>query len=339
MATKTISQLTAATTPLAGTEELPIVQGGVTVKASANSIADLFVESLIIDADGSIGNTDNISYTIRPSFPSIINGPTIISSKAICNFGLSSYGQFTATYINISGPSVFYTMGIQNFPNLTSISCTAQRIIDNIALSDNPNVTSINFPNLNSVKDLSIGGYNSSVTFNFSSLVTVSGTITFSGNSGVGSTVNNSLFPLLTRAGIAVVDTSSISSVNLPSLNYLNYYYSAKNVAVNLPNIIECTSSDISLYYSISSGTFIIGTVGITKKWANSPNLYLSDANLNVTSVNNTLTVLASLNGTNGTTSCNNGTLVIAGGCAAPTGAGITAKTVLEGRGWTVYTN
>ena len=41
MANKKISQLTGATTPLAGTEELAIVQGGQTVKATAQDIADL----------------------------------------------------------------------------------------------------------------------------------------------------------------------------------------------------------------------------------------------------------------------------------------------------------
>lgn len=41
MADKKISQLTGATTPLTGTEELAIVQGGSTVKATAQDIADL----------------------------------------------------------------------------------------------------------------------------------------------------------------------------------------------------------------------------------------------------------------------------------------------------------
>ena len=41
MANKKISQLTSATTPLTGTEELAIVQGGQTLKATAQDIADL----------------------------------------------------------------------------------------------------------------------------------------------------------------------------------------------------------------------------------------------------------------------------------------------------------
>ena len=41
MSDKKISQLTAATTPLAGTETLPIVQGGNTVKATSQAVANL----------------------------------------------------------------------------------------------------------------------------------------------------------------------------------------------------------------------------------------------------------------------------------------------------------
>lgn len=41
MADKKISQLTGATTPLTGTEEIAIVQGGSTVKATAQDVADL----------------------------------------------------------------------------------------------------------------------------------------------------------------------------------------------------------------------------------------------------------------------------------------------------------
>lgn len=41
MASKKISQLTSASTPLTGTEELAIVQGGQTLKATAQDVADL----------------------------------------------------------------------------------------------------------------------------------------------------------------------------------------------------------------------------------------------------------------------------------------------------------
>ena len=51
MADKKISQLTGATTPLTGTEELAIVQGGSTVKATAQDVADL-AGGIIVEGAG-----------------------------------------------------------------------------------------------------------------------------------------------------------------------------------------------------------------------------------------------------------------------------------------------
>ena len=48
MANKKISQLTGASTPLTGTEELAIVQGGQTVKATAQDVADLAGASYLV---------------------------------------------------------------------------------------------------------------------------------------------------------------------------------------------------------------------------------------------------------------------------------------------------
>lgn len=45
MTNKTITQLTAATLPLAGTETVPITQGGVTVKATNNDFRPKQIQS------------------------------------------------------------------------------------------------------------------------------------------------------------------------------------------------------------------------------------------------------------------------------------------------------
>ena len=72
MADKKISQLTAASTPLTGTEEIAIVQSGSTVKATAQDIADLagapykVYSALISMADGGatvFQNTLGVSIT------------------------------------------------------------------------------------------------------------------------------------------------------------------------------------------------------------------------------------------------------------------------------------
>lgn len=64
MADKKISQLTGATTPLAGTEVLPIVQGGSTVKVSvANVTAGRAVDALSLSTTTGVKNTSAGSDT------------------------------------------------------------------------------------------------------------------------------------------------------------------------------------------------------------------------------------------------------------------------------------
>jgi hypothetical protein len=61
MADKKISALTASTTPLAGTEVLPIVQGGSTVKVSiANVTAGRAVAASSLTTTGNINTTGGI---------------------------------------------------------------------------------------------------------------------------------------------------------------------------------------------------------------------------------------------------------------------------------------
>lgn len=70
MADKKISQLIGATTPLTGTEELAIVQSGLTVKATAQDVADLAPQELPTQVIGNAGKflqangTGNVSYQL-----------------------------------------------------------------------------------------------------------------------------------------------------------------------------------------------------------------------------------------------------------------------------------
>jgi len=68
MADKKISQLTAATTPLAGTEVLPIVQGGSTVKVS--------VSDLTAGRDVSLDKVNSLPIR-RVSFPNLTVGQSV----------------------------------------------------------------------------------------------------------------------------------------------------------------------------------------------------------------------------------------------------------------------
>ena len=66
MADKKISQLTAATTPLAGTEVLPIVQSGSTVKVSSDDLTVKNVRSNATTASKSCMRVLRSSATIWP---------------------------------------------------------------------------------------------------------------------------------------------------------------------------------------------------------------------------------------------------------------------------------
>lgn len=340
MPSKKISQLAPATTPLAGTELVPIVQNGVTVKVPASEVGALFATPIIIDANGKIGDATSIQYNLSSFFPTVITGPTAIQPKVLANFNLNQNGGFTATYVDVSGPSEFTGFSVNGFSSLTSISCSAE-YIGTVNVSSNENLTNISFPNLKTVPyGIDIGYYylSSSVTYNFPSLE--EGFITF-GDPSTISEVNNSLFPVLKRSGFGVYDPA-ITSINLPSLQYFTGLFLSTSPDIYLPNVIECTLASMGLGSPNPSGVFIVGTVGITKKWGDGVNpvyIQMGAAALNQASVDNFLTVLASLDGTNGTTSSDNGYLSIANLNAAPSPAGLAAKTVLEGRGWTVLTN
>jgi hypothetical protein len=94
MANKKISQLTGATTPLTGTEELAIVQGGSTVKATAQDVADLggglpyLVYTAILTQTGTtapvatvLENTFNETFSItRPTSTGNYNIESVNSS-------------------------------------------------------------------------------------------------------------------------------------------------------------------------------------------------------------------------------------------------------------------
>jgi len=93
MADKKISQLTAATIPLAGTEPVPLVQSGNTVKATAQNIANLAIPSQTgqggkyLTTNGSVASWGTVSggtptYQGRFSVSSSVLSTTILSNTS-----------------------------------------------------------------------------------------------------------------------------------------------------------------------------------------------------------------------------------------------------------------
>lgn len=106
MSDKKISQLTAATTPLTGTETLPIVQGGQTVKASAQSIANLAPAEL----PSQTGNNGKYLTTngTTASWGTVTAGQNYKTIAAV--FSLSGGSITGTTLYNDTGATITYTL-------------------------------------------------------------------------------------------------------------------------------------------------------------------------------------------------------------------------------------
>tara|TARA_R110002126_G_C10467511_1_gene500787 strand:- start:263 stop:907 length:645 start_codon:yes stop_codon:yes gene_type:complete len=121
MADKKISQLTAATTPLAGTEVLPIVQGGATTKVA---VSDLTNGRAVTAGSMSIGSAINAGWgsttrVVQTSLSGALSGSTagfraVVSNnlyfdntnwKYMYGIGASNYEQNAGNHYWFTAPS------------------------------------------------------------------------------------------------------------------------------------------------------------------------------------------------------------------------------------------
>jgi hypothetical protein len=123
MANKKISQLTGATTPLTGTEELAIVQGGQTVKATAQDVADLGgLPYLVYTARISQSGTDAPTVAVMQNTIGTVTWER--SNTGIYNAISPAFNGFTsankiAVFLTNSGSS--YRVGAQYVPPISKV--------------------------------------------------------------------------------------------------------------------------------------------------------------------------------------------------------------------------
>lgn len=155
MADKKISQLTAATTPLTGTEEVAIVQSGSTTKATAQDIANLAGGGLAgtnyvyVMADGT--DVENAAELTSAYFmakltmsPSATNRITIVCGPGNYNFGSSPFTMDT-DYIDLVSLDGNRSVIFNSSDALGTISITANEVFvkgvnvesKNFTISDN----------------------------------------------------------------------------------------------------------------------------------------------------------------------------------------------------------
>jgi len=355
MANKRISELASASA-LSGAEVLPIVQVGATKKVTTQAIADLAgggIPSVTIVADGSIGGPLTIGCNTTLFIPEDTNGTVQAEIKILPNIGISGGGGYgggpvTATTISFPDLELAGDFQIQGVNSLVSLSANALvRSTNQVSVYNNSSLQSLSLANLETTTYLTLGNTPNLTSLSFPKLKSVTNGLSINGP--ISSTITgytSAIFPVLETAnigwGYSYLSSFNVDLPNLKKLTGLSGTNSVASLTINLPNLIEVTNA--SLYISYISGltNLILGTPGVTKKWGvgNNPNISANNCALNQASVDNLLSVLASLDGTNGTTAANNGSLYLTyGSNASPSSTGLAAKAVLLNRGWYIQHN
>jgi len=350
MANVKISQLPNLTT-VNSDSQIPVVQGGVTYSSTVGDIVagGNPLGSIKVIADGSIGGPRTIYVGYNAVVPQNTNGTTtmeIVGAPQIeVDANNTSNGSvFTATEVSFPDLTVVGSAGIfnsttivtQSYPSLTTI-------VSSLYIYNNPNLTTVNVPNLTYCQNVSFGS-SPNYTLVFPALeyasLNVQGTTNLTG-------YTSAMFPALRTGGFGWGYNYLPSfTINFPLLTKLLSINGTNNVnmsTIYLPALVDIYNY-MNLGSMVSLTNVTLGTLGVTKKWGNTsgntPNVYFQNASLTQASVDNILIVMASLDGTNGTTLNGNGQIQLNGGNnASPSSAGLAAKSTLIGRGFSVSTN
>lgn len=375
MANVKISQLTAGSA-LTGTEEIPVVQSGSTVRTTAQDIANLASGGATIPTFTFVTtNQQNPAYYFDSYLLQYnINGTNITgyTKTGALTINSSNFSPITSFSSDVEVLTNFQT----NFQNLTSLSLpnlvaignqfnpgaplitdlsaafpSLQRVGSNFSIASSFNILNLNFPQLLYVGGLSLNNNNSSVvtSMSFPNLVSVGTSVNLSNQSAVTTFNFDSLQNVF--ATLSISNFTSLTGIAFISLVQLN-----NNNNATALNVQGCTAlfsfilPNIERIYSSGGSTinFTSGTPNLTifafgsnlKQIGNtSGNVLFTSCALNQSSVDGILVSLAALDGTNGTTTFNNRIVTITGTSATPSATGLAAKATLQARGCTVTNN
>ena len=302
----------------------------------ANNLAALTALSLPeLTTVGGAFSPNTMALLTTISLPSLVTvasgfGPNTMAS--LTTFSIPELTFVGATF----NPNTMASLTTLNAPSLTTVVGAFQP-------GTMAACTSINIPSLVSVGgNFNAGTMSTCTTVNASSLVTVGGN--FSINS-------MSLLTTLTVTSLTTVSgtfspssLSSLTTLNLPSLTTLVGTFNPSGMAacttISIPALIDFGSTTSIPSASMANvTTTTIGTVGVTKRL--NGNITMSGLKLTQASVDQILAVVASLDGTNGTTSWGTGkTLALSGGTnSTPSAGGLANKAIIVARGGTVTNN
>jgi hypothetical protein len=307
-------------------------------------------------------NINNMNALANMNFPSVErvdgnfnpNTTPALTNMTFTNFKTISGSFIPSTMIAITSMNFSTLSNVNgdfiptNMNALTSVSFSALTYIgSNFSPSIMNGLVTANFPSIITIgRDVSPNTMVALTTLGLDSLTTVNGN--FNPNHLDGLT-NLSVSSLTTIGGNFTMNIcSGLITSSFPSLAIINGNFNPSNFAalttLTLGSIVRIgVSSQSGSIISITQGcgnltTFTLGTT--LKQIGNtSGNVIITSAVLSAASVNALLLVLASLDGTNGTTQFSNRVVTITGTSAPPSGDGITAKNTLIGRGCSVTTN
>lgn len=312
--------------------------------------------TLDITTVGTIGSAGYVNYYTRAYYSASASGAQTYEVRDIPNINLSQggYSGGVSTLSYISFPTLTYadTINISNFSYLETIECPELVGTEGISISNMPNLETVSFAKLQNCATnygISIGANNPYTLANLSFPLLADAKLTFT-NSYIGkSTITSVDFPALTSLGLYVQNAYDLTTINLPNVTKINSQsiyiptYSSTLMTLLLPNVVEINTYQIYADSAYGLTNVQIGTVGVTKTFSvsgNNPYITFRYCSLNQASVDGVLQLWASLDGTNGTTAVYNGQMYLNNGNnATPSSAGITARNILQNRGWYVATN
>lgn len=155
MADKKISQLTSASTPLTGSEELAIVQSGATVKATAQDVADLaggLPYKVIIANISQSGTSNPVVTEILNTYGTPLTYTrqnTGVYNSNLFNISSSDFNSYAQVFINnirfnpVSGDAEGISFEAGGPPGQTSVTIKTKTISTSTATDNVLNVTPI----------------------------------------------------------------------------------------------------------------------------------------------------------------------------------------------------
>lgn len=353
MATTKISQLPVQTS-VSEAAAIPLVQGGITYQASVENILANVPgpEPFTVTADGTFWDSTTVFQTTQYGYPLETQpSPTGTTYEAI----LAPYIYWgglgtTATTATVSGLNQTQYLQVQDYENLQSISFP--QLYTNygpLSFQYCYNLTTVNLPDLVNLAFSQSSNFN----FNYCPITTIYAPLLYNAyfdisNYGVDFfSITQTLFPALREFGIElnIFNMPNPITINLPLVQKVYIIYMGYNPFPSVTSIYIPTPEDVpySCYLNgVGLTSYIVGAVGPTKRvsWGYTASLDLGNNELDQASIDNTLEVYASLDGTNGTTIANDGQMYLDGGTSAsPSASGLAAISVLQARGWYISYN